>query len=249
MTIESEFDLEGLKKAGRVVALTLQEMLKHVEPGITTAELDAIGAEMLARYGARSAPQVMYDFPGATCICLNTEAAHGIPGDRPIQPGDLVNVDVSAELDGFYGDTAATVLVPPIPAIKQRLVDAARHARGRAIAAARAGRPLNVIGRTVEESARRDGFEVIHDLPGHGVGHLLHEEPTVLNFATRDPGPRLTPGLVITVEPFLTTGARHVAEGPDGWTLSTVDGSLSAQFEHTIVVTRGKPIILTAMSN
>jgi methionyl aminopeptidase len=245
MTVDTERDLEGLKKIGQIVGMTLQEMIKHVEPGITTKELDDIGAAFMEKHGARSAPIVMYQFPGATCISLNNEAAHGIPGDRKIQPGDLVNVDVSAELDGYYGDTGYTLIAPPVSDLKRKLAECAHKAMWNGIAEARAGRPLNAIGRAMENTAKGCGFTTIRTLPGHGIGHSLHEEPSVPGFFNPKLTQRLPRGLVITIEPFVTTGARNIVEAKDGWTLLTTDGSLSAQYEHTIVVTRGKPIILT----
>ena len=247
MTVENEKDLAGLKKIGRIIALTLREMQEGVRAGMTTAELDNIGGRYLKKHSARSAPFLTYGFPGATCISLNSEAAHGIPGDRVIQEGDLVNIDVSAELDGYYADASTTVLIPPIDPLKGKLCDCTRAARRKAIASVRAGRPLNIIGKTIEATARRCGFQVIRDLPGHGVGRGLHEEPTVPGFYIPSATRRLTEGLVITIEPFLSTGATHVVEGGNGWTLETADGSLSAQYEHTIVVTRGRPLVVTEL--
>ncbi len=245
MIVRTEQELAALQRIGRICALALAEMKAAVRPGLTTAALDAVGAAVLARYGARSAPQLIYRFPGATCISLNSEAAHGIPGPRVIQPGDLVNIDVSAELDGYFADCAWTVAVPPVPPIKQRLADCARAALWEGIAHARAGRRVNAIGRATEGVARRCGFSIIRSLPGHGVGRSLHEEPTVPAFFTPQASARLREGMVLTVEPFLTTGAESIVEGPDGWTLSTPDGSLSAQYEHTILITRGQPQVIT----
>lgn len=247
MTIENEKDLAGLKKIGRIVALTLREMQTQVKAGMTTAELDAIGGRFLAKHGARSAPFITYGFPGATCISLNHEAAHGIPGERVIRGGDLVNIDVSAEVGGYFADASVTVLIPPVDPVKGRLCDCPRRARRKAIAAARAGQPLNVIGKTIEATARQCGYQVIRDLPGHGVGRGLHENPTVPGFYIPSASQRLREGLVITVEPFLSTGANHVVESGNGWTLETADGSLSAQYEHTIVITRGHPLVITAL--
>jgi len=248
MSIDSEKDLEGLRRIGRIVAQALQEMKKHVRPGITTGELDAIGAEFLQRHGARSAPQLVYQFPGATCISINNEAAHGIPGTRVIQPGDLVNLDVSAELDGYFGDSAVMVGVPPLSAVQERLIECTQAALKKAIAVAWAGERINIIGKTVESEARRCGFTTLRDLGGHGVGRNIHEEPhQVQNYANPRDLRRLTEGLVITIEPFLTTGARHVVTAADGWTLHTADGGLSAQFEHTLVITRGRPVVVTAL--
>src|SRR5215467_1555926 len=154
MSIETANDLVSLMRIGRIVGLTLQEMRSKVRPGMTTSELDAIGAEFLARHGARPAPNLVYNFPGATCISLNDEAAHGIPGDRVIREGDLVNIDVSAELDGYFADTGATVPIPPISPLQQRLCDCTQAALNRAIDAARAGQPFNSIGRAVEAEAQ-----------------------------------------------------------------------------------------------
>jgi methionyl aminopeptidase len=247
MTIETQEELAGLQKIGRIVGQTLQEMKRQLRPGMTTTELDKIGATILARYGANSAPKLTYGFPGTTCISINEEAAHGIPGARIIQPGDLVNIDVSAELGGYFADTATTIPVPPTTAMQYKLCKCAQNALKKAIGAARAGRPVNAIGKASETVAHRCGFTVIRNLPGHGVGHHLHEEPTVPGFYNPMARQRLTKGLVITVEPFLSIGADLVVECDDGWTLKTPDHSLSAQYEHTIVITDGRPMVLTAV--
>jgi len=247
MTVESDNDLQGLKEIGRIVALALRDMQRHVRPGVTTRELDAVGGEFLRRHGARSAPRITYQYPADTCISLNDEAAHGIPGDRIIRPGDVVNIDVSAEREGYFADTGASMVVPPATPLKHKLVACARAARDKAVAAATAGERLNVVGAAAEAEARRRGFTTLRDLGGHGIGRGLHEPPRdVPGCLVRQPLPRLTEGLVLTVEPFVTTRARRVVAELDGWTLKTEDGSLSAQFEHTIVVTRGQPIVLTA---
>lgn len=247
MTVTTQEELEMLQRIGKIVSLTLREMRKHVRPGVSTAELDQIGAKMLEQHGAISAPIATYNFPGATCISMNDEAAHGIPSEeRIVQVGDIVNLDVSAERDGFYADAALTVLMTPAPEIKQRLVECAAKALVKAVNAARAGRPINEIGRASETVAKEYGFSIIKELPGHGVGRGLHEPPMVPGFYMKQANERLTPGTVITIEPFLSTGADRIQEMPDGWTLKTPDGSFCAQFEHTIVVTKGKPIILTA---
>jgi len=222
-------------------------MQAQVKAGMTTAELDDIGGRYLIKNGARSAPYLTYGFPGATCISLNNEAAHGIPGERVIRRGDLVNIDVSAELEGYFADASTTVLIPPVELLKQKLCDCTRTARRKAIASARAGQPLNIIGKTIEATARQCGYQVIRDLPGHGVGRRLHENPTVPGFYLRTANQRLTEGLVITVEPFLSTRASHVVESGNGWTLETADGSLAAQYEHTIVITRNHPLVITAL--
>ena len=246
MTIESEDDVIALQRIGRIVSGVLQQMLDAAEPGMTTRELDALGARWLARHGARSAPQLTYGFPGATCISINEEAAHGIPGERVIRPGDVLNIDVSAELDGYFADTGGTVVVPPTTAQKTRLCHAARTALANAMAQARAGRPINVIGTAIERTARTYGFRIIENLGSHGVGRALHEEPEHIA-GYRDPADRrvLAEGMVITIEPFLSTRSRSVHEAADGWTLVGARGNLSAQYEHTMIITRGEPIVVT----
>lgn len=246
MTIESEKDFAGLRKAGRVVALALAEMKAKLQPGMTTAELDAIGAEVFERYGARSAPNIVYGFPGVNLISLNDEAVHGVPGERTIEPGDLVKIDVTAELDGFIADAAITVALPPSASIHERLRDCAEAAFARAASVARAGRPLNKIGRVVETTVRRQGFAVFPELSGHGVGRTIHEEPTIPNYYDRRLKAPLREGLVITIEPIISAGSSQTVGAKDGWTIKTADGSPAAHYEHTIVITRGSPIILTA---
>lgn len=246
MTIGNSRDLDGLTAVGRVVAEVLARMLEALEPGMTTADLDRFGAGLLADAGARSAPQLCYDFPGATCISINEEAAHGIPGPRVIRPGDVVNVDVSAELGGYFADTGGTRVVPPASPRKTRLCQATRAALDSALGQIRAGAPLNGIGRAVQQVARANRFRIIRNLAGHGVGRSLHEAPGSIPgyFEPRDRRV-LREGMVIAVEPFLSTRSTLAEEADDGWTLLTAPGNFSAQFEHTLVVTRGDPIILT----
>lgn len=246
MTIETEQDLRALQEIGKIVAITLQEMMSQAEPGMTTGELDRIGKALLERYEAHSAPKVTYGFPGYTCISVNEEAAHGIPGSRVIQPGDIVNIDVSAEKNGYFADTGGSFIVPPGNPLKNRLIHATRVALQEACHYASAGRPLNGIGRAIQKVATNSGFRIIKNLCGHGVGRGLHEEPREIP-GYYDPLDRrvLREGMVIAVEPFLSTKSRFVTEDDDGWTLSAQKGNLSAQFEHTMVITKGRPILLT----
>lgn len=248
MTIESEKDLNALRKIGEIVAIAREEMLKKIKPGITTAELDAIGESVLSKYGAKSAPRHEYNFPGTTCISINDEVAHGIPGPRVIKHGDMVNVDVSAELNGFFADTGATIVVEPISPLKSNLCACSQSALHKAIEVLKAGRKINQIGRAIMTEARKSGFTVIKNLCGHGIGRKLHEKPNnILNYYNPSDYRLLNEGLVLAVETFISTGAEHVVQDSDGWTLKTPDKSLVAQFEHTVVVTKGKPIILTAI--
>ena len=247
MTIETERDIDGLKRVGRIVAVVLREMLASIEAGMTTAELDDVGKTLLDRHGAQSAPQLTYKFPGATCISVNEEAAHGIPGSRVIQPGDVVNVDVSAELDAYFADTGGTRVVPPSTPIKDRLCHATKLALQGAVAEARAGNRLNRIGKAVQRVAKAHRFKIIKNLAGHGVGRSLHEEPdSILGYFEPRDARELREGMVIAIEPFLSTKSTFVEEAGDGWTLVGAQGNLSAQDEHTLIVTRGEPIIVTA---
>jgi methionyl aminopeptidase len=245
VTIDSDEELEGLTRAGRVVAEARDAMVEAVRPGVTTGELDSIGRDCFRRHGARSAPRVTYNFPGSTCISLNDEAAHGIPSlDRHLREGDLINIDVSAELDGYFSDTGVSVPVGVVATTARRLLDATHLAQRDAMKSAQAGNRLRDIGKVVEAHARRNGFRSIRNLYGHGIGRGLHEEPSVPSF---DDHQRLVmhEGMVLAVEPFLSVSTNYVVDGDDGWTLRTSDGSLVAQFEHTMVVTNGAPLVLT----
>lgn len=246
MTADSEKDIKALKAAGRVVALALKKMMKHAKPGMTTAELDAIGSEFLKAEGAKSAPQAMYNFPGATCISVSPIIAHGIPGNHVLQEGELINIDVSAELDGYFADTGASMVVAKrIPEI-ERMLEAAKSALNKAVHAAKAGEPLNRIGKTIQDEAKRKGYNVIYDLTGHGIGKSLHEEPSAIyNFNKPDDRRILKEGWVLAIEPFLTPGRGRVVEEKDRWSLRTIDRAIAAQFEHTVIVTKNEPIILT----
>jgi methionyl aminopeptidase len=246
MTIENQEELDALLRVGRVVAEAREAMVDSVRSGVTTGELDAVGREVFRRHGARSAPRVTYRFPGSTCISVNDEAAHGIPSlKRQLRDGDLVNLDVSAELDGYYSDTGVSVPVGDVSPVASNLLEATRLAQRDAMNAAQPGARLRDLGRAVQRRARRHGFCVIKNLNGHGIGRGLHEAPSVPSI---DDSQRtvLHEGLVLAIEPFLSISADHVVDDADGWTLRTSDGSLVAQFEHSLVVTTDGPLVLTA---
>ena len=247
MTVETPEDLRGLLRIGRVVGMTLRAMQEALRPGMTTGELDAIADAELRRHHARPAPRITLNFPGVACISVNDEAAHGIPGQRVIQPGDLVKLDVSAELEGYFADAAVSVPVPPITPRQRRLCDCAKATFDAALATARAGTPINQIGRIAELTARRWGFRAIGELPGHGVGKALHEWPSVPNVFLRQARQQLSEGLVITIEPHVAAGAGRLKTDADGWTLRTRDGGWVAAHEHTLVITRDRPILVTAV--
>ena len=246
MSIESYEQLLALKEVGRICHLALQAMADHVRPGVTTAELADTGAKVMRDNGARSAPAMVYGFPGEVLISVNEEAVHGIPGERRVRPGDLVKLDVTFEKGGYMADAAITIPVEPVSDEARRLVSCAERALGKAMRVARAGNRVNEIGRIVEREVRRSGFSVIRALGGHGIGRTIHEPPSVPNFHDLAVRQRLTAGLVLTVEPIIATGQGKSSTAEDGWTERTADGGLSAHFEHTIVITQNAPILLTA---
>ena len=246
MTVHTAEELEGLKAAGRVVSSILRRMCRAAEPGMTTAELDALGAKWLAESDAESAPRLTYGFPGATCISINEEIAHGLPGQRRLAAGDMVNIDVSARVGGYFADTGATFVVPPDDAVKKRVRTATRAALDAAVGEVRPGARLNRIGRAIEGVARRSGLRIVRNLCSHGVGGALHEEPTEITgyFEPRD-ARAMHEGMVFTIEPFLSSKARRADDAGDGWTLVGPKDSVTAQYEHTIVVGRNGPIVVT----
>ncbi|KPU43301.1 methionine aminopeptidase 2 [Oxobacter pfennigii] len=248
MTIGSQQDLVALKNIGSIVAEAREEMLMAVKPGITTKELDMIGLKVLSRYGAVSAPKHEYNFPGVTCISINDEVAHGIPGSKVIEEGDMVNVDVSAVLNGYFADTGASVVVEPASSIKNKLCECSLSALHKGIGKAKAGTKINQIGRAIYNEARSKGFTVIRNLTGHGIGRKLHEAPDyILNYCDILDTRILNDGLVLAIETFVSSGADRIIEDKNGWTYRTPDKSLVAQFEHTVVVTKGEPVVLTAV--
>lgn len=247
MSIGSESDRRGMEEAGRIVGRTLAELRPLVRPGVSTAEIDLECARRLERHGARSAPRLFYGFPGSVCISVNDEAVHGIPGARVIRPGDLVKLDLTIEKDGYVADAAITVPVAPVTDRHRRLADCAANAFANALHCISAGRRIRDIGAAIENEARRHGFAVIPDLTGHGVGRAIHEEPVIPNYPDERDQRILTDGLVIAVEPILTTGTGRVVEDADGWTVRTEDGAPAVHFEHTLLVTRGRPVVLTAV--
>jgi methionyl aminopeptidase len=246
MTIESKSDLLGMRSVGRLVALALREMRAAVLPGLTTAKLDDIGAAFLRRHGARSAPQLTYDFPGFNCVSVNDEVVHGIPGPRVLAAGDVVKIDVTAELGGFIADAAITVAIPPVETRTHNLVECAQRSFRRALRVAATDVPIAELGRAVEAEVDRWGHAVIRDMCGHGVGRALHEKPTVPNyFSPFTPG-RLAEGMVIALEPIIAESPTRVVQDPDGWTIRTATGCLAAHHEHTIMIRDGRAEILTA---
>jgi methionyl aminopeptidase len=246
MTVSSQSDLAGITRVGALVARALREMEAQARPGLTTAQLDAIGAVFLRKHGASSAPQLTYGFPGFSCISVNEEVVHGVPGPRVLQPGDVVKIDVTAELDGFVADAAITVNLPPVRAEARRLRKCAQRAFARAMTVARAGHAIREIGRVVEDEVENHGFSVVREMCGHGVGRRIHEQPSVPNFYSALTRGTLEEGMVLAVEPIISAEPARVVEEPDGWTLRTHNRCLAAHYEHTVVIQRGEPLVLTA---
>ncbi|TNJ40691.1 type I methionyl aminopeptidase [Phaeobacter sp. B1627] len=246
MTITHEDELNGLKEIGRIVANTMHGMARAMEPGMKTRELDDIGRALLDLEGAVSAPEQVYDFPGATCISVNEEIAHGIPSERVIHAGDLVNIDVSASKNGFFADTGATFRVGTVKPSLDRLCKDGKRAMEIGIAQVGSNRPLAGIGKAVGKFASDRGYTLIRNLASHGVGRSLHEYPSeIATWPTRRERRRMNKGLVLTVEPFLSTGGLWAAQGDDEWTLYSEPAAPVVQFEHTVVATDRGPIVVT----
>ncbi|MDR6784918.1 methionyl aminopeptidase [Pedobacter africanus] len=248
MSITSEFELQGMKMISEAVAKTLKEMRAWAKPGMTTEELDEFGGQILSSFGAKSAPKLTYDFPGWTCISINNEVAHGIPSkEKILMEGDLVNIDVSAELNGFWADNGGSFVLGKDLYNRQPLVDASKQILFKAINQIRGGIKIADIGALIESEARKSGFKVIKNLAGHGVGRSLHEEPSeILNCYNRYNKQRFKKNSVVAIETFITTDSTYAEQAEDGWTLLGNKGGFAVQHEHTIIVTDGKPIILTA---
>ncbi|SFD14854.1 type I methionyl aminopeptidase [Tropicimonas isoalkanivorans] len=240
--------LSALRVSGRNAcgADAQRAMLRTLEPGMTTRELDEIGREFLEREGALSAPKSIYDFPGTTCISVNEEIAHGIPGARVIEKGDLVNIDVSASKAGYFADTGATFRVLPVRGSLDRLCKDGKRAMQIGIAQVGHDKPLAGIGRAIGRFASARGYTLIRNLASHGVGRSLHEYPEeIATWPTRSDKRRMHNGMVVTVEPFLSTGGLMATEGEDGWTLYSHPRAMAVQYEHTVVATRRAPVIVT----
>ncbi|WP_196258357.1 type I methionyl aminopeptidase [Pelagibacterium limicola] len=248
MTITSEEEFERLKSIGRICAIARDAMAAALEPGMTTQELDDIGRKVLDEHGARSAPEVTYNFPGATCISVNEEIAHGIPGNRVIGAGDLVNIDVSAEKDGIFADTGASYIVPPGTPRIDKLCRDGKKAMWAGIRAVRSGGNIADIGQAIGKFAGTNGYTLIRNLASHGIGYGLHDEPgEIPTWPDRSERRRIADGLVFTVEPFLSLGGKMAQEkaANDPWTLVAVPSAPCVQYEHTIVATRRGAIVVT----
>ncbi len=250
MSITKESEWIGMQQAGKAAAYTLKEMLDYARPGMSTKELDDYGAEILSDFGARPAPQLTYGFPGCACISVDNEFCHGIPSKtRILKEGDLINIDVSAELNGFWADNGASFVLGNDIHQHQKLVEASKEILKQALANIKGGVKIAEIGHLMETEAKKRGFKVIKNLGGHGIGRSLHEQPDeLLNYKNRFDQRRFKKNSVIAIETFISTSSTYATELGDGWTMIGNKGGYMAQHEHTIVVTEGKPIILTGMN-
>lgn len=247
MSITTESELLGMQKASNAVAHTLKEMINYAQPGMSTKELDEYGAKILADFGAKSAPHLTYGFPGWNCISVGNEFCHGIPSEKKIlKEGDLINIDVSAELDGFWADNGASFVIGNDIHQHQKLVNASKEILQKAISNIKGGVKIADIGHIMETEAKKRGFRVIKNLGGHGIGRSLHEQPDeIMNYRNRFDQRRFKKNSVVAIETFISTTSTYATELNDGWTMVGDKGGYMAQHEHTIVVTDGEPIILT----
>lgn len=237
----------AMRRAGRAAAETLAAVERFLRPGLSTADVDAFVREDTARRGGKPSQLGYHGFPAAVCTSRNDVVCHGVPrADERLEAGDIVNVDVTTELGGYHGDTSATFFVGEVSAEARRLVEAAERCRDAGIAVVRDGARLGDVGAAIQEAARALGVQVVRDYGGHGIGRRMHEDPHVAHVGTRGTGPRLRAGMAITVEPMVTLGSSATRVDRDRWTVRTVDGGLSAQFEHTLLVTRDGCEVLTA---
>lgn len=251
MSITKEEELIGMQKASEAVAYTLKEMRNYAQTGMNTKQLDDYGAAILADFGAKSAPFLTYQFPGCTCISVNNEFCHGIPSHKRIlKEGDLVNIDVSAELNGFWSDNGGSFVVGEDINQHQKLIDASKQILHKAIFNIKGGVRISDIGHLMETEAKKYGYKVIKNLTGHGIGRSLHEEPgEIANYRDRFNQTRFKKNSVVAIETFISTNSTFAETLNDGWTMVGNKGGFMAQHEHTIVVTDGKPLVLTGMND
>lgn len=250
MSITTEDQRTGIQQASDAVAVTLKKMRAFARPGMSTKELDEYGGKLLAAMGARSAPMLTYDFPGYTCISINEEAAHGIPSaNKILLDGDLVNIDVSAELNGYWADNGGSFVLGKDIHGHGRLVAASKDILRKAINNIKGGVRISEIGRLIETEAKKAGYTVIRNLTGHGIGRSLHEEPhEIANYRDRFNRARFKKNSVVAIETFISTRSTMADTQADGWTLKGNKGGFVAQHEHTIMVTDGQPVIFTAQN-
>jgi methionyl aminopeptidase len=243
--LKNERDVEAMRAAGSVAGIVLDEVCRWITPGVTTREIDAFAAGRIKEHGGKSAFLGYRKYPCHVCLSVNDEVVHGLAGDRRVQFGDIVSVDVGVTYDGYIGDTARTVAVGGCSPFAQNLIEVTERALYEGIAQAVAGNRVADISRAVQTYVESNGFNVVREFVGHGVGRSMHEEPQVPNFVDGKASPRLRAGMTIAIEPMVNAGAAAVQVLKDGWTVVTKDGKPSAHFEHTVLITESEPEILT----
>jgi len=247
ITLKTEKELAYMRDAGRVVAGALEEIATAVKPGVTTADLDRLAESFILAKGARPAFKGLYGFPATICASANEQVVHGIPSLRVLENGDIISVDIGAEINGYFGDAAVTLPVGQIDEETKRLLKATEESLYLGIAKAVEGNRLSDISHAVQTHVEKNGFSVVRDYVGHGIGRSMHEEPQVPNFGRPGRGPRLKAGMTLAIEPMVNMGTYEVRTLPDNWTVVTKDMKKSAHFEHTIAITNGEPEILTRL--
>lgn len=239
-------EVEKMRVAGQVVARTIEALVSSIVPGKTkTIDLDKLAEKVIIEHGGIPSFKGYRGYPSSVCIAINEEVVHGIPGNRVIEDGDIVGIDIGAIVNGYHGDSAVTVPVGAVSDEARRLLRVAREALFRGIAQAKAGNRLSDVSHAIQDYAERHGYSVVRDLVGHGIGSQMHEEPQVPNFGKPGRGPVLQKGMTLAIEPMVNAGRYEVEQLEDRWTIITRDGSLSAHFEHTVAVTDNEPDILT----
>ncbi|PFF71241.1 type I methionyl aminopeptidase [Bacillus thuringiensis] len=240
-------EIEIMREAGRIVALTQQELKQHITPGITTKELDQIAEKTIQKYGATPSFKGYNGFPGSICASVNEELVHGIPGKRKLKEGDIISIDIGAKYNGYHGDSAWTYPVGNISESVQKLLDVTEKSLYLGLEQVKPGERLSNISHAVQTHAEENGFSIVREYVGHGIGQDLHEDPQIPHYGPPNRGPRLKPGMVICVEPMVNQGRRYVKTLSDDWTVVTVDGKWCAHFEHTIALTEAGYEILTTL--
>src|SRR5690554_1925825 len=243
--LKSPYEIKIMKKAGKIVAEVHEKLKEAIQPGITTEELDRIAEEYIKKSGAKAAFKGYNGFPASICTSINEEVVHGIPGSRILLEGDIISIDIGAIVDGYYGDAAKTHSVGEINQEQQKLIQVTKQSFYEGIKFAKEGYRLSDISNAIQNYVESNGFSVVRDYVGHGIGQNMHEDPQVLHYGTPGRGQRLVEGMVMTIEPMINMGGYQMKLDDNGWTARTVDGSLSAQYEHTIAITKDGPIILT----
>lgn len=245
--LKSDHEIQSMRAAGRVVALVIEALKKAVAPGVTTGELDRLAEQIIRAEGALPSFKGYGGFPASICASINEEVVHGIPGMKVLKNGDIISIDVGAQVEGFHGDAAVTIPVGQIDTEVARLLTVTEESLLQGIAQAREGQRLSDISHAVQTHVEKHGFSVVRDYVGHGIGRAMHEDPQIPNFGPPGRGPRLRAGMVLAIEPMVNAGTFAVETLADGWTVITCDQKPSAHFEHTVAITADGPVILTRL--